>query len=66
MAILADGDMFRAEAGSGGTRFLLVSGTPTREPIARYGPFVMNTRAEMLQALNDLNSDKFIWREGKG
>jgi hypothetical protein len=66
LAILGDGDVFRAEAGSGGARFLLVSGTPTGESIARYGPFVMNTRAEMLQALNDLNSDKFIWREGKG
>jgi redox-sensitive bicupin YhaK (pirin superfamily) len=66
LAVLSDGDTFRAEAGGAGVRFLLVSGAPTREPIARYGPFVMNSRAEILQALNDLNNDTFIWREGRG
>jgi redox-sensitive bicupin YhaK (pirin superfamily) len=66
LAVLSDGDTFRAEAGAGGARFLLVSGAPTREPIARYGPFVMNSRAEILQALNDLNNDTFVWREGRG
>jgi redox-sensitive bicupin YhaK (pirin superfamily) len=66
LAILSDGEFFRAEAGIAGARFLLVSGAPTREPIARYGPFVMNSRAEILQALNDLNADTFVWREGRG
>lgn len=63
LAVLSDGDVFRAEAGAAGVRLLVVSGTPTREPIARYGPFVMNSRAEILQALNDLNDNTFVWRE---
>jgi hypothetical protein len=44
LAVLGDGDTFIAVAGPEGARFLLVSGAPTREQIARYGPFVMNTR----------------------
>jgi redox-sensitive bicupin YhaK (pirin superfamily) len=66
LAILGDGDAFEARAGDAGTRFLLVSGEPTREAIARYGPFVMNTRAEIMQAVNDLNNGTFVWQEGKG
>jgi hypothetical protein len=65
LAVLSDGDSFQGAAGATGARLLLVSGAPTREPIARYGPFVMNSRAEILQALNDLNNDTFVWREGK-
>ena len=65
LAILGEGDDFEARAGDGGVRFLLVSGRPTREPIARYGPFVMNTRAEIIQAVNDLNNGTFVWQEGK-
>ena len=38
-------------------RFLLVSGKPLGEPIARYGPFVMNTREELMLALQDLQND---------
>jgi redox-sensitive bicupin YhaK (pirin superfamily) len=45
-------------------RFLLVSGAPLGEPIARYGPFVMNTREEIEQALDDLHAGTFIWEEG--
>lgn len=41
-------------------RFLLVSGKPLHEPIARYGPFVMNTREEIEQALRDLRNGTFI------
>ncbi len=66
LAILGDGDAFAARAGDAGVRFLLVSGQPTRETIARYGPFVMNTRAEVMQAVNDLNNGTFVWKEGQG
>jgi hypothetical protein len=66
LAILADGDSFAARTGATGARFLLVSGAPTNEPIARYGPFVMNTRAEIVQAVNELNNGTFVWREGRG
>lgn len=40
-------------------RFLAVSGEPIKEPIARHGPFVMNTREEILQCFSDLHSGKF-------
>jgi redox-sensitive bicupin YhaK (pirin superfamily) len=60
MIILGDGDIVRAQAGANGLRFLLVSGAPLGEPIARYGPFVMNTREEILQALADLRDGTFV------
>jgi redox-sensitive bicupin YhaK (pirin superfamily) len=41
-------------------RFLLVSGKPLNEPIARWGPFVMNTQAEIERTLEDLNNGTFI------
>ena len=65
LAILSDGDRFVAQAGAAGAQFLLVSGAPTKEPIARYGPFVMNTREEIKQAIDDLNNGTFVWREGR-
>ena len=40
-------------------RFLLVAARPLNEPVARYGPFVMNTRQEIEQAINDFNSGHF-------
>ncbi len=62
-AVLGDGDELRVEAGRPGVRFLLVSGKPLGEPIARYGPFVMNTREELMLALQDLQNDRFVWRD---
>jgi redox-sensitive bicupin YhaK (pirin superfamily) len=60
LIVFADGDMVQARAGGAGGRFLLVSGKPLGEPIARYGPFVMNTRQEILQALADLQNGTFV------
>jgi redox-sensitive bicupin YhaK (pirin superfamily) len=60
MVVLGDGDVVRAQAGANGLRFLLVSGAPLGEPIARYGPFVMNTREEIQQALADLRNGTFV------
>jgi hypothetical protein len=40
-------------------RFLIVGGKPLREPIAKYGPFVMNTQAEIRQAILDYQSGRF-------
>jgi quercetin 2,3-dioxygenase len=46
-------------AGSSGAEVLLLGGQPIGEPVARYGPFVMNTRSEIEQAIDDYNSGKF-------
>ncbi|MFY8152095.1 MAG: pirin-like C-terminal cupin domain-containing protein, partial [Hyphomicrobiales bacterium] len=50
-------------AGEHGVRFLLVSGAPIREPVAWHGPIVMNTRQELITAVNELQSGTFI-KEG--
>ena len=63
MAVLGDGDEVRLAAGGYPMRFLLVSGRPLGEPIARYGPFVMNSREELQLALRDLQNDTFVWRD---
>jgi redox-sensitive bicupin YhaK (pirin superfamily) len=53
-------------AGRQGARFLLISGRPIREPIVQHGPFVMNTREEIDQAIQDYQSNSFVrekaWR----
>lgn len=54
-----DGDIVEARAGENGVRFLLVSGKPLNESIARYGPFVMNTQAEIQQTLRELQAGTF-------
>ena len=51
--VLSDGDGVRIEAGADGVRFLLLAAKPLREPVVQYGPFVMNTREEIEQALAD-------------
>jgi quercetin 2,3-dioxygenase len=51
--LLSEGDKVRIEAGSGGARVLLLAGKPLREPVVQYGPFVMNTRQEIEQAIAD-------------
>jgi redox-sensitive bicupin YhaK (pirin superfamily) len=61
LLVLGDGEVFSARAAGRATRFLLVSGKPLNEPIARYGPFVMNTRQEIEQALDDLRKGTFVW-----
>jgi redox-sensitive bicupin YhaK (pirin superfamily) len=63
LVIFGEGDMVEAAAGVGGGRFLLAAARPLHEPIARYGPFVMNTRAEIEQTLDDIRSGKFIHAE---
>jgi redox-sensitive bicupin YhaK (pirin superfamily) len=60
LAILKDGDVVRAHAGAAPARFLLLSAQPLREPYARWGPFVMNTRDEVAQALQELRDGTFI------
>ncbi|HSC61972.1 MAG TPA: pirin family protein [Rhizomicrobium sp.] len=59
LAVLSPGDKTRVEGGVGGARFLVVAGKPLREPIAKYGPFVMNTADEIRKAITDYQSGKF-------
>jgi len=60
LVIFGDGDLVEAAGAPGGGRFLLAAARPLGEPIARHGPFVMNTRAEIEEALRDLRSGHFI------
>lgn len=56
------GDEIAVQAGPDGIRFLLVSGRPLEEPVAWHGPIVMNTQAELDQAVRELRNGSFIRR----
>jgi hypothetical protein len=60
LVVFDDGDAVQVRATDRPVRFLLVSGKPLHEPIARYGPFVMNTVEEIQQALQDLRDGTFV------
>jgi len=62
MAVLANtpgSDGVRVHAGAAGARALLIAGRPLGEPIAQYGPFVMNRQSEIFQAVEDFRAGKF-------
>ena len=54
------GDEVTVQAGEEGVRFLLISGAPIQEPVAWHGPIVMNSREELMQAMQDLRNGTFI------
>jgi quercetin 2,3-dioxygenase len=54
------GDEIVVQSGDAGIRFLLVSGKPIEEPVAWYGPIVMNTQEELRQAMSELQTGNFI------
>jgi quercetin 2,3-dioxygenase len=61
MLVFEDGDHLRVRAGNAApARFMLMTGAPFKEPIFPYGPFVMNTQAEIQQALYELRNGTFI------
>jgi quercetin 2,3-dioxygenase len=60
LVLFGSGDEITVQAGDEGIRFLLVSGTPLEEPVAWYGPIVMNTEAQLRQAYDELRSGTFI------
>jgi len=60
LVLFDQGDEVTVQAGDDGIRFLLVSGKPIEEPVAWYGPIVMNTRDELRQALAELQDGTFI------
>ncbi len=63
LIVFGDGDAVEITTRNKPVRFLLVSGKPLGEPIARYGPFVMNTQDEIRQALEDLRNGTFVWQK---
>ena len=63
LVVFGEGDVVEASAEAGGGRFLLAAARPLGEPVARYGPFVMNTRAEIEQTLHELRTGRFIREE---
>jgi hypothetical protein len=62
-ALLTDGESVRIEAGEEGARVLALAGKPIGEPIVQYGPFVMNTREEIEQAIRDYQSGALASKE---
>jgi redox-sensitive bicupin YhaK (pirin superfamily) len=60
LVVFDRGDEVTVQAGERGIRFLLVSGRPIKEPVAWHGPIVMNTQAELQQAVSELRNGTFI------
>ncbi len=60
LVLFDSGDEVTVQAGDEGIRFLLISGKPIEEPVAWYGPIVMNTNAELQQAVAELRDGTFI------
>ena len=59
LAVLGRGERFAVAAGGAGARLVLIAGRPLNEPVAKYGPFVMNTADEIRQAVYDYQAGKF-------
>jgi redox-sensitive bicupin YhaK (pirin superfamily) len=59
LGVLSEGDDVRITADGEGVRFLLIAGRRLNEPVARGGPFVMNTKQEILQAFSDYQNNRF-------
>jgi redox-sensitive bicupin YhaK (pirin superfamily) len=59
LLVFGEGDGVRLVGKAAASRVILVAGKPIGEPVARYGPFVMNTQAEIMQAVQDFQSGRF-------
>ena len=59
MAVLGGGNLLQLRAGAQAARLIVVAGRPLREPVMRHGPFVMNTRQELMQAFVDYQEGRF-------
>ena len=66
LLVFGKGDEVSVQAGKNGVRFLLVSGKPLNEPIAWYGPIVMNTQAELQRAFQELENGTFLKEDKAG
>jgi hypothetical protein len=65
LVVFDRGDELTVEAGSDGIRFLLVSGKPLQEPVAWYGPIVMNTQEQLQEAFQELERGTFLKQDGR-
>jgi redox-sensitive bicupin YhaK (pirin superfamily) len=59
LVVFGEGDAVELEGRAESSRMILVAGKPIGEPVARYGPFVMNTQAEIMQAVRDFQAGRF-------
>jgi len=59
LAVLGGGELLDVRAGDAAARLIVVAGRPLREPVARHGPFVMNTREQIMQAFVDFQEGRF-------
>lgn len=64
LAVLGEGDAVELEAGPEGARLILVAGKPIGEPVVQYGPFVMNSREEIEQAIADYRAGRLVRSRG--
>jgi redox-sensitive bicupin YhaK (pirin superfamily) len=58
--VLGDGDRLKVKAGALGAQFIALAALPLHEPIVQHGPFVMNTQAEIEQAIDDYQNNRFV------
>ena len=58
--VLGEGDRLKVQSGPAGAQFIVLAALPLHEPIVQYGPFVMNTRAEIEQAIDDYQNNRFV------
>jgi redox-sensitive bicupin YhaK (pirin superfamily) len=56
--LLTPGESVRVTAGEAGVKLLFLAGRPIGEPVVQYGPFVMNTPQEIMQAIDDYNAGR--------
>jgi redox-sensitive bicupin YhaK (pirin superfamily) len=64
LILFDSGDEIEVQAGEDGIRFLLVSGRPIQQPVAWYGPIVMNTQEQLRQAFDELEAGTFLKQAG--
>jgi hypothetical protein len=66
LVLLDRGDELAVQSGENGIRFLLCSGQPLREPVAWYGPIVMNTQEQLRKAFQELEQGTFLKQAARG